>query len=284
MSKLFKLKFFLFLVHVAIFANDGSFKIMTYNVLNEQFIEPFLYPHLKFPLQSSDQRKNLILQKILNSDPDVICLQEVDSEMFAFLTQELGHLGYFGERSFKPSKFDDGIVTFSRKGFLTLEKNYAVLCEKTSKCLQKAVQPALISFFKTGSNESLVVINTKFKWQDRHERTCQDRSWNQLLYFFREFIDKNQKSFFIIAGDFNLSENEPVYQELIERGFIDVDNQDQRPTFCQQGQWKRIDYVLHRSPFQTRVFSCHSRNFTDLPNDEEPSDHLPVVVEFKEIK
>ncbi|KAK4702765.1 CCR4-NOT transcription complex subunit 6, partial [Phenoliferia sp. Uapishka_3] len=76
---------------------DANFTLMCYNILCEHMATPQMYGYTPSWALSWDYRKELILQEILNSNSDIICLQEVDAEQYEeYFLENLSAQGYEG--------------------------------------------------------------------------------------------------------------------------------------------------------------------------------------------
>ena len=59
--------------------NDG-FVLATYNLLADKMIEKGQYPHMEWANQKGKERYKLLWKDIINADPDIVHLQEVEEE------------------------------------------------------------------------------------------------------------------------------------------------------------------------------------------------------------
>ncbi|KAL5992403.1 hypothetical protein ACLOJK_013321 [Asimina triloba] len=76
-------------------AVDGSFSVLTYNVLSDSFANLGNYSYCPNWALTWEYRKHYLLQEITRYDADVVCLQEVRSDHFEnFFAPELGRHEY----------------------------------------------------------------------------------------------------------------------------------------------------------------------------------------------
>jgi mRNA deadenylase 3'-5' endonuclease subunit Ccr4 len=61
-----------------------------------------------------EYRQKLLLSDLKELDADIICLQEVDNEVFESLKKSLDEL-YAGVRAQRPNEWADGLATFYKK-------------------------------------------------------------------------------------------------------------------------------------------------------------------------
>jgi CCR4-NOT transcription complex subunit 6 len=70
---------------------QGLFSILCYNVLCQPYATTYMYGYTPKYALTWEYRKKLILDELLSYNPDIACLQEINSESFAeFMTGELG--------------------------------------------------------------------------------------------------------------------------------------------------------------------------------------------------
>ena len=74
------------------------FSILCYNVLCERYATNYMYGYTPKYALAWDYRKKLILNELLNYNPDIACLQEINSESYQeFVNGELGAVGDTGK-------------------------------------------------------------------------------------------------------------------------------------------------------------------------------------------
>lgn len=91
----------------------GAFRVMTYNVLAESYCIPTRYSYCSARNLSSEVRFRKIFDDIRTVQPDVICLQELESEPFEMFKTFL-QTEYVGEYCKKPRGKPDGVAVFVR--------------------------------------------------------------------------------------------------------------------------------------------------------------------------
>ncbi|KAM0750508.1 hypothetical protein T439DRAFT_326471 [Meredithblackwellia eburnea MCA 4105] len=76
---------------------EATFSIFTYNILCEWYATPQMYGYTPSWALQWDYRKELILQEILNYSPDIVCLQELDTEQYEeYFSEALSGQDYNG--------------------------------------------------------------------------------------------------------------------------------------------------------------------------------------------
>jgi len=78
------------------------FSILCYNVLCERYATDYMYGYTPKYALVWDYRKKLILDELLNYNPDIACLQEINRETFnEFISGELGAVDNNGKGGYK---------------------------------------------------------------------------------------------------------------------------------------------------------------------------------------
>jgi mRNA deadenylase 3'-5' endonuclease subunit Ccr4 len=97
--------------------NGRSIRVMTYNILadiNAQSFQGFNYPHVAKEILAKDRRLPLIVCEILQSQADILCLQEVDFSVFETLLlpilQQFNYQGYYSGKQGETS--NEGCALF----------------------------------------------------------------------------------------------------------------------------------------------------------------------------
>jgi mRNA deadenylase 3'-5' endonuclease subunit Ccr4 len=108
-----------------------QFRFLTYNILADQNAFSMIdgspyYPYVSEEILDKRRRLPLVLHEIISYDADIVCLQEVDADVFDSLLlptfQSLGYQGYYSGKVKNGTR--EGCATFwSLKIFLPTEKN-----------------------------------------------------------------------------------------------------------------------------------------------------------------
>src|SRR5262245_23724383 len=91
-----------------------SFTVATYNVLATAYINPQWYPGVPEDLLRPETRVSALIRHVEALGVDVLCLQEVEPDVFTALKDRLGPLGYAGFYERKGRNRPDGCATFVR--------------------------------------------------------------------------------------------------------------------------------------------------------------------------
>ena len=174
-------------------ANQERFKVFSYNILCDTYVNPVNYGYVPSVALSWDYRKEQILQEIQTHDPDFVCLQEVDDlnyqEFFRMKLAYNDYKGHFGQKSRARTMTDkdqkaavDGCATFHKASkYILLDKaviDFANLAINRGDMKNQAdifnrVMPrdhiAIVSFYEnrlTGTR--VIVANAHVFWDPEY--------------------------------------------------------------------------------------------------------------------
>lgn len=220
-------------------------RLATYNVLATAYIRASYYPGVEPRWLDPAWRHPALVRRVQALEADVLCLQEVEAVVYEALREALPE--YVWTWLPKSGGRPDGCATASRTVLSTRELVYA----------DGSNHVALLTEVAPG----LVVANTHLKWQHGLPQL------NELL------TAKPQ----VVCGDLNVTGDDPVLQALRAAGFY-ADGA-QAPTAVANGRAKKIDHVYSILPLRAEPPPAVT-DHTPLPSAEEPSDHLPLVVQL----
>ncbi|MBS0652369.1 MAG: endonuclease/exonuclease/phosphatase family protein [Verrucomicrobia bacterium] len=260
---------FKFLLILAFFSQvlcADSFRLVTYNILSDDYAHGSEYDYVGKDLLDWQNRRSKIVERVKNLDPDVICLQEVDTDSFEYFKEAFE--GFEGSFAKKGSSSKEGIGTFCKKDVFKETSHKAVLCEGTSNCGCAAVQPALFTKLILHDDQSITLVNTKIKYSK--DLVPGGPIWNHVQCILKSI----PKTAAIVAGDFNMEPGHPFMQDFYSAGLND---RSSTYSFYEDGNFQRIDYILTTDDLKSvPIESISSNGEKPIPNEEEPSDHLPV--------
>ncbi|KAJ1610247.1 hypothetical protein OJ253_1260 [Cryptosporidium canis] len=146
--------------------NHSRFKVFSWNILAEIYASQEAFPHCDAYMLSWSYRKNRIIIEILSHQPDIVCLQEVQTEhfddFFKPVLQQYGYEGVYKQKTTeiftsgsgrrKDGKYTmDGCATFYKTNKFIAKENYslefsALIKEATHRTLPAEVKnnPAAI--------------------------------------------------------------------------------------------------------------------------------------------
>ncbi|XP_036337943.1 nocturnin-like isoform X3 [Rhagoletis pomonella] len=165
-----------------------------------------------------ENRKFLIVQEILQNNPDIICLQEVDH--FKFLQTILGTQNYEGIFFPKPDS-----------PCLYIEENNGpdgcAIFYKRDKFELKNFDTRILEVWRVQSNQVAIVVNLAVKATGKEFCVCtthlkarhgsllsklRNEQGRDLLRFVKQFATQRPV---LICGDFNAEPTEPVYATVL---------------------------------------------------------------------
>lgn len=168
--------------------SQDRFKVFSYNILCDNYVNVQQYPYTPLGALAWDYRKELILQEIQAQEPEFVCLQEVNTNSFEeFFSMKLAYADYKGifwpktrskTMSEKDAKVADGCATFYKASkYILLDKQLVDFANiaihrpdmKNQHDIYNRVMPrddiAVVTFFEnrfTGAR--IVVVNTHIFW------------------------------------------------------------------------------------------------------------------------
>jgi CCR4-NOT transcription complex subunit 6 len=127
----------------------GRFTLLSYNLLADLYATPEQFPYCPAHALAWPYRRAALLRELLAYAPDIMCLQEVQSNHYAdFLAPELAAAGYAGVYKKKTAEVytraayaTDGCATFFRRDRFALVKKYEVEFNKAALSLADAMPP-----------------------------------------------------------------------------------------------------------------------------------------------
>ena len=254
-----------------------DFSALTYNVLAQAYVRPSRYRGCEPAALAAGPRYTRLLAKIAEFDADLLCLQEVEAELFeALATVMPTHEAVFEQKRGRP----DGCATFVRREHFELVT--------THRLHYRACEPgydhlALVTRLRHGQGE-LVVANTHLRWQPENTAPGDHLGVLQLDELLA-LLGENEEpgAAIVIAGDLNALSRSPVIDRAARAG-LELAARSLRPwdTALINGRRRKLDYLLHDprrlQPSPRPLPSLSAAR--PIPSLAEPSDHLPLLVDF----
>ena len=254
------------------------FTLTTWNVLATAYIQRAWYPRSPRKYLDPAWRVPALVRHAKQLGSDILCLQEVEPEVFAALAEGLGELGYLGKLAMKGAKRPDGCATFFRgSAFTLLDDRRLAYADNDAG----AASGNIAQFLILGQEgKRLAVVNTHLKWdppKTPRERQLGYRQISQVIEALR--LEEGSS---IVCGDFNVSPESDVIEAMLEAGF-DYTHRD-CPGVCtcnSNNVPKLIDHLFYRGSLRASPrIPLGIDELTALPSEEQPSDHLPLTAEF----
>ncbi len=259
--------------------NQPSFSALTYNVLAQAYVKPSRYRDVAPAALEATARRALLLRRITAIDADILCLQEVEPAVFEAVGTALpNHGGVFEQKRGRP----EGSATFFRRERFTLEHSASL---HYAACEPGYDHLALVTSLRDQSRPSstLAVANTHLRWQSERTAASSHLGALQLTELLTYLGGRYADQTWLIAGDLNAISQSPVLEHAQRAGLV-LSARSLRPwdTALINGRRRKLDYLLHRpgtlepTPRSLPGLSPD----TPIPSLREPSDHLPLQVDF----
>jgi len=247
---------------------SGSFTIVSWNLLADSYVKPEYFPHTSPALLEPAARRERLVRRLgeLAADgADVLCLQEVEPEVFAMAERALaGFAGHYTSKVNKP----DGCAIFARRTLGAITFRELAYRDGTGHI---ALAAAIADGARTTS-----IATTHLKWQ-AHDVPPETRlGRGELLELFDAWGADGER--WVVCGDLNAPSDSPVLEVAYARGFADAyASMPDANTANANGRRKRIDFILHTKEWSAKPAAIPViDDVTPLPSETEPSDHLPI--------
>lgn len=139
----------------------ADYKVVTYNILSENYLSYGEYDKLPVDVIAWSYRKPRIVAKLLSEDADIIQLQEVEKTSFDDLVQELLPHGYMAVAAYNPPLLSkDFVATFFKEAVFELKSfHIGVYPGRTKTFLD-------LTLMDKKTQKIFSAINTKLKGGD----------------------------------------------------------------------------------------------------------------------
>jgi nocturnin len=262
------------------------FTVATYNVLASAYITPEWYAGVPAHLLDPAWRVPAVARHVAALDADLVCLQEVEPDVFAAVVLHLEPLGYAGLYEQKGRGRPDGCATFFRTAAFALRRTQRLeYHDREGGPDEHSGSVALLAALERDGH-TLGVASAHVKWaapgtpRDAH---IGHRQVAELIEACRAFDPPCRE--WVVCGDFNYTPDDEVIGVMRDAGFAFA--HAACPTarsfaaFAATGRAKLIDYVFHTAGLGSRPFDPPAiADDAQLPSEDQPSDHLPLVAEL----
>ena len=272
-------------------AKNSTIRLMTFNILVDKRKDaPYSWEH----------RCQQIISLLKYYNPDIFCIQEALEHQKAYIAECFPEYACFGiGRS--DGKFDgEQVPIFHRKDMFALKAEGNFWLSELphipgsigwdAKCPRTVVWKKLQHY---ASKHSFIIANTHYD----HVGKLANTNSAQLICKELSLIEPSCATF--LCGDFNSSEQSPVYEGILSSGFLDASKAE--GTICyglpftyhrfmmhqyttdllrlQQEHdriFRSIDHVFYRGKIKSLRYGILADNQLGV----YPSDHLPVLCDF----
>jgi mRNA deadenylase 3'-5' endonuclease subunit Ccr4 len=258
-----------------------SFTVATYNVLATAYIRAEWYPNTPVALLDASHRTPALVGHVAALEADVLCLQEVERDVFAALEEHLRPQGYAGVFAGKAQGRPDGCATFFRTAVFTFIEATRVEYRDAPDARADSGHVAQLVRLQH-ARRTLGVANTHLKWDPPATPRDAQYGYRQATQLLAE-CDARAATAWIVCGDLNATPGSDVVTALRAAG-LQFTHQDeaQAHTCNSNATAKTIDYLfyspaLRSTPAVLPVVGDH----TPLPGRDQPSDHIAVSARFE---
>lgn len=259
------------------------FTVASYNVLADSYINPAWYPGTDAVLLDPAHRHRALVDRIARLAADIVCLQEVESDVFWLIEQRLTADGYEGKYASKGAGKPDGCATFFKVDTVAFRAVQTLYYADGSGTQPVSGHIALITVVEHEGRQA-GIANTHLKWDPPGMLPANQVGLRQV----RELLDARARlapgcSSWIICGDLNVTPDSAVVQLLQAVGFCDAYTAHPRAFTCNANRnARRIDFLFHSGDLVAKPTDLPIiDNETPLPSGEQPSDHLAISAKIE---
>ena len=194
-----------------------SFRFATWNVLATAYIRREFYPGTPAAVLDARTRIPALVQRAIELEVDILCLQEVEREVFDQLNGALRPLGYSGLLAMKGGRKPDGCATFYREDRCQLIQEHRLLYADGGDNPDSGHVAQVIAFRL--SSLRIDLVNTHLKWDP--PETPRDRRWGyrQASLALSALGEWAGNGIQLICGDFNVTDDSAVVRQFTSAGF-----------------------------------------------------------------
>lgn len=252
------------------------FVVASYNILADSYINPAWYPATHARWLDPARRHPALVERITRLAADVVCLQEVEPEVFSLIDSRL--TGYQGNYARKGAGKSDGCATFLKTSTARLYDVRTLYYADGSGAQAASGNIALVTVVEH-EGRHVGIANTHLKWDPPGTAPAEQLGLRQIheLLHARAGLAPGCTSW-IICGDLNVTQDSAVVQLLRETGFHDAYTSRPHAFTCNANRKaRRIDYLFCSSDLAGEPMDLPTiDNDTSLPSAEQASDHLAI--------
>jgi mRNA deadenylase 3'-5' endonuclease subunit Ccr4 len=260
-----------------------SFRVATYNVLATAYLAKGDYSRVPKELLDPVRRVPALVRHVTGLKADLICLQEVEVDVFEALEGALEPQGYTGHLELKGRAKPDGCATFYSSRVFTLSK--AMRLEYQDREKGPAEHSGFVALLLALKCKKMIlgVANTHLRWDRPGTPLGRQIGRRQVLELLERCQDFDPPcDGWLLCGDLNSRPDSPVVATIQKAGFEYAHiGRPQVRSAVINGRASLLDYLFHTSGLLARpVDPPKVVAAKGLPSREHPSDHLPFLAEF----
>lgn len=256
------------------------FQCVSYNILANAYAKQERYPLVDPEVLNWEMRKFALERRAARFNADMLCLQEVGGDAYAFLEQSLRAKGYLGVYARKAQDKPDGCAVFFRQEQLQFKSSRTLYYHDGDGALDSGHLALILSFECEAG--LLHVADTHLKWDRANRLQERHLGYRQIKELLAQYVRTDQPDeAWVVCGDFNAQPDSPLVQELLMHGLRDAYDGYEQNTCNPNRKSKRIDYLFHTANLSAVPGDLPPiEDLTPLPSETEPSDHLAIMAEF----
>lgn len=253
--------------------------VVTYNVLALQYATPHYFLTSDCKHVDPEYRVPLLCDRVEEwcKEGKIICLQEVDLRFSACLDVIFAKYKYYALRNVSVDNYQGVLTAFPLQEWdLEDVEHYPF-----STLLLKSNKMIATMLHHKATNQVITVCNAHFPCAYKTPQIM-----NQCATNIQEFLSVSSEPW-LLMGDFNSLPESKVYEILSETGTsIYKDMEPPATTFCNHPFNKQefkgtLDYIFYSKEWKIHQLKMIPEPQEYLPNETEPSDHLPVECTFQ---
>jgi endonuclease/exonuclease/phosphatase family metal-dependent hydrolase len=259
------------------------FKAATWNVLANAYLKPEWYPGVALDLLDPARRVQAVARHAAALGADILCLQEVEREVFAAVRAGLAPPGGEGRYEKKGAGRPDGCATFFRQAAFAPRGTQRL--DYRDRAAEQAKDSGHVALLLALEHEGrlLGVANTHVRWDKPRTPRGEQVGRRQVLELLEACARFTPRcDGWLVCGDFNRTPDDEVLALMRQARFVAA--HEGRPhvrSAVTNGRAKLIDYIFHAPSLKSRPQDPPAiHDDTLLPSPEQPSDHLALAAEM----
>lgn len=199
-----------------------TFTVASYNILAQDLLEshPELYNGIPRQCLEWSHRKRCILNEIGRLQPDILCIQEIQSDHLEGFTETLRQRFTF-DRVFKKrtgSEKTDGCAIFYNSDLFELVDTRTIEYNQQTKLLDRDNVGIILKLRSRANPKSIFIVGTTHLLYNPKRIDIKMAQVHVLLAELEQMAYKTENSYYpiILTGDFNLVPTSPPYRLLAE--------------------------------------------------------------------
>lgn len=245
--------------------------VVSWNVLADSYVFAARYPRADPADLDVRARRARLVARIAELPADVICLQEVESELSALLSREI------------PGSCCSVLKRGRSEGVEIRVRSPAVLeREHTFAFGDGSGHVAAVAVVHSG-DARIAVATTHLKWDAPGTPLARRFGMRQAAELLATLDARAAGIPRVACGDFNVTSDDPVLARFSAAGFRDAyGGHPEAATCVVNGRARRIDFIVHTGEISAEPLPVIAlSDSTPLPSAELPSDHAPIAAVFR---